>query len=102
MLFKKKFAIASSLALFCATTFTALQVASAATNQAIKCDRNFQLVSGNWISTSYCEEDYFAKVAQSYGFNVTATSIRNKPFQKRNICRALINDTRVTGMCKQF
>lgn len=102
MPYKKKLAIVSSLALFCATTFTSIQVSSAASNQAIKCDRNFQLVSGNWVSTSYCEEAYFAKVAQSYGFNVSATSIRNKPFQKRNICRALINDTRVTGMCKQF
>lgn len=88
------------IAICCVFSLVPIQKTAAASNQKIKCDRNFQLVGNKWISTSYCEDAYIAKIGQSFGFKVSANSIRNNPSQKVKICRSLKHDTRISGICR--
>lgn len=68
----------------------------------IKCDRQYQLVQGSWISTPPCEEAYIAKVARSYGYKVTTRQIRNNPNKKISICLQLGHDTRIKEICGAY
>lgn len=65
----------------------------------IKCRNGSQLVSGNWISTPYCEDQRVAEVAAEYGMRVSAKSIRNNPNVKKDVCRLIGHDIRVDMAC---
>jgi len=64
-----------------------------------KCERGYQLVQGNWISTPYCQDAYLADVAREYGFNASAAKIRNNPNYKKELCRYVFSDIRVQETC---
>lgn len=96
----------SLTALALAGLFTAATLlpatADAASRYKIKCKDHYQLVQGNWISTTPCEEEYIAKVARSYGYKVTVRQIRSNPNKKAYICEQLGHDTRISNICGAY
>lgn len=68
---------------------------------AIKCRNDFQLVAGNYISTPYCRDNYIAKVASEYGMKAPAAEVRNNPNFKRNVCRLIGRDIRISDACAE-
>jgi hypothetical protein len=65
----------------------------------IECRGEFQVVQGNEISTPYCADNYLARVARQYGVRVTDAAIRNNPNRKREVCRFIGHDPRVSLNC---
>jgi len=69
----------------------------------IKCKGIFQVTKTNGlISTPYCQEEEIARVAQSYGWKVTAAQIHNDPLKKVYVCQALGGDVRIQGACGAY
>lgn len=69
---------------------------------AIQCRGPDQLVSGNWISTPYCNDNYVAQIARSaYGMRVSNRAIRQNPNKKAEVCRTIGNDIRVNAYCQE-
>ncbi|MDX2290494.1 MAG: hypothetical protein NW217_16965 [Hyphomicrobiaceae bacterium] len=69
---------------------------------AIRCHESYQIVQGNYISTPYCEDNYLAEVARTYGTRVAARDIRNDPNRKEQVCRLVGGDIRVMDICAQY
>ncbi len=68
--------------------------------QAIECNGSFQVLSnGHEISTPYCEDNNLAYVAREYGLKVSSRTIRYNPNRKRDVCRVVGHDNRVTTAC---
>ena len=67
----------------------------------LECRNDYQLVQGNLISTPYCADNYVAKVAREYGMRVTDAEIRNNPNTKREVCRFIGHDIRVSEHCNE-
>lgn len=88
-------------ALFVAATFSYASNADAG-RYGIKCQGQFQVVQGRLISTTPCEEAYIAKVARSYGYNISTKDIRYKAYYKVSVCRALGHDIRLSGICGAY
>lgn len=72
---------------------------SALSAAAFKCDEGYQNVSGNSISTPYCQDAYLAEVARTYGMKVSANAVRNNPNLKSEVCRFVGHDNRVRDNC---
>lgn len=87
--------------MFTAVTLN-INSADAASRYKIKCKDHYQLVQGNWISTTPCEEEYIAKVARSYGYKVSVNQIRNNPNKKAYVCQQLGHDTRISNICGAY
>ncbi len=51
----------------------------------IRCVDEFQIVNGSRILTPYCQDNYLAKVARTYGQKVSAASVRNNPTVKSRL-----------------
>ena len=69
----------------------------------IECKGNFMVTKTNGlIATPYCEEEQIAKVAQSYGWKVTAKQVHNDPLTKVQICQNLGGDVRLKGSCAGY
>ena len=68
----------------------------------IECRENFQVTKHGLISTPYCEELQIARVARSYGFNVTDAEVRNNPNTKVYLCQIIGNDNRLKGSCGAY
>jgi len=68
----------------------------------IKCQGNFQMNPSGPIATPYCEEEQIAKVAQSYGWNVTADQVHNDALTKVYVCQNLGYDVRLKGSCAGY
>ncbi len=69
----------------------------------IECQGNFMVTKKNGlIATPYCEEEQIAKVAQSYGWKVTAKQVHNDPLTKVQICQVLGGDVRLKGSCAGY
>ncbi len=67
---------------------------------AIDCRGPYQRSGGQEFSTPYCEDNYLAAVARSYGSRVSNAEIRNNPNTKREVCRFIGHDTRVQHICQ--
>jgi hypothetical protein len=82
---------------FALTTLHAatINVASA----KINCDGPYQIVDGSPIATPYCEDNYLAYVARSYGIGVSGREIRRSYNTKRHVCQTIGHDTRVANIC---
>jgi hypothetical protein len=80
--------------------FVLLTVSPAAAK--IECRDNFQVTKYGLISTPYCEERQIARVARSYGFNVSDAEIRNNPNAKVYYCQIIGNDNRLKGSCGAY
>lgn len=105
MLLNQKIQPKLYMALFAAIFFAPAIFSSTqatASKYKLKCDGQYQLVQGNWISTTPCEESYLAKIARSYGVRVTVKQIRNNPNKKIEICEFLNHDTRVQNLCGAY
>jgi hypothetical protein len=68
----------------------------------IECRDNFQVTKHGLISTPYCEEKQIARVARSYGFNVSDAEVRNNPNTKVYLCQLIGNDNRLKGSCGAY
>jgi hypothetical protein len=79
-----------------------LALAHGGAEAAIRCDGNYQNVSGQPVSTLYCRETNLAHVARSFGWHVTAESIRASESTKAQVCRAIGFDNRVQEVCAPF
>lgn len=77
-------------------------VTSAPAVAGIQCKGNFQVTKHGLIATPYCEEEQIARVARSYGWNVTASEVHNNPNTKVYICRHLGGDNRLKGSCAGY
>ena len=65
----------------------------------IVCHNGFQNVGGNMISTPYCQDNYLAQVAREYGMRASAARVRNNPNYKREVCRFVGADIRISEYC---
>ncbi len=69
----------------------------------IKCNGAYQVVRGHGeIATPYCEDQYLARVARSYGVRVSASAIRRSVSRKQEICRHIGHDHRISQICHQY
>jgi hypothetical protein len=66
---------------------------------AITCRQGTQLVQGSWLSTPYCQDQYLAEVARELGYPASAEKIRANPNYKKELCRSIFTDIRVTDTC---
>ena len=65
----------------------------------IACRQGYQSVNGSPIATPYCQDQYVADVARTYGIKVSGEAIRNNPNLKRNVCQTIGRDNRVFIAC---
>jgi len=54
------------------------------------------------IATPYCQDENIARVAQSYGANVTGAEVRNNPLTKVYLCQVYGHDSRLKGACGAY
>lgn len=67
---------------------------------AIKCEGQFQIIRGEGkLSTPYCEDNYLARIARSYGWKVSNRAVRQNPGLKARICRQIGHDYRLGVIC---
>jgi hypothetical protein len=70
---------------------------------AIRCEGNFQIVSGSLVATPYCREWNLAYVANTaYGIRVSFQEMRYSESKKRQVCNAIGHDNRVSEICFEF
>jgi hypothetical protein len=89
----------------CATLAAAAVLAvslAASASARIQCQGNFQVTKYGLISTPYCEEREIARVARSYGANVTDAEVRNNPLTKVYLCQVYGYDNRLKGSCGAY
>lgn len=77
----------------------AAAVALASPAAAISCRNGTQLVQGTWLATPYCQDLLLAQVAHEWGFPASVEKIRNNPNYKKELCRSVFTDIRVTDTC---
>ena len=66
----------------------------------IRCEGPFQIIKGvGHHATPYCEDNYLARIARSYGWKVSNRSVRNNPSVKARICRQIGHDSRLIEIC---
>ena len=65
---------------------------------AIKCSGGFQMVQGNSIATPYCQDLLLSQVARDYGMRASFDRIRYNPNYKREVCRLVGHDIRVSDI----
>jgi hypothetical protein len=93
--------VLNSAATLAVTGFLAIAAASPAAAR-IECRGNFQLTKYGLISTPYCEEENIARVARSYGMNVTGAQVRKDALKKVYLCQVIGGDSRLKGSCAGY
>lgn len=88
--------------LACAALALAVLAAPGPAGAGIKCQGEFQVTKYGLLATPYCGEEQIAKVAQSYGWKVTASEVHNNPLTKVNLCQHFGNDVRLKGACAGY
>ena len=91
----------SGTATLAAAAVLAASLASPASAR-IQCRGSFQVTKYGLISTPYCEEREIARVARSYGANVSDAEVRNNPLTKVYLCQVYGYDTRLKGSCGAY
>lgn len=86
---------------FLAAAVVAAVAGSAPAEARIVCRDGYQSVAGNLIATPYCQDDLLARVAREHGMKASAARIRDNPNYKREVCRLVGNDIRVSEHCLQ-
>jgi hypothetical protein len=80
-----------------------LTLTQSGAHAAIRCDGNYQIVSGYPVATPYCREWNLAYVANTaYGIRVSLQEIRYSESKKRQVCNAIGHDNRVSEICFEF
>ena len=82
-----------------AMVFSLTGTVAPANARSIKCANGYQLVAGNYIATPYCQDALLAQVAREHGMRASADRIRYNPNYKREVCRLVGNDIRVSEHC---
>ncbi len=74
-----------------------------ASEARIRCNGPYQVVRGQGeIATPYCQDEYLARIARSYGIRVSGSAIRHSPSRKEEVCRAIGHDSRIYELCLQY
>lgn len=68
----------------------------------IQCDGEFQITKFGRIATPYCGEEEIARVANSYGWRVSAAKVHNDPLTKVYLCQTLGQDWRIQSACAGY
>ena len=89
----KQLKIAARVAVFVAAAVVAGPAA------AITCHNGTQRVEGNWIATPYCQDLLLAQVGRERGYPASVEKIRNNPNYKKELCRGVFTDIRVSDTC---
>ena len=84
-----------------ALPFVGQAVLAAPAEARIVCKNGFQAVGGDLIATPYCQDALLAQVAREYGMSASPARVRNNPNYKREVCRFVGNDIRVSEHCMQ-
>ena len=87
-----------ALALVVALTFAA----PSASARAPRCDGDFQLVRGSWISTPHCSASQIAIAARDAGIHVSPEAILAHPSRGDELCRFLDADYRMHPACEEL
>jgi hypothetical protein len=69
---------------------------------AIVCDGPYQVINGSPHATPYCQDNYLAQVARSYGMRTSESAVRNNPGIKDDLCRVIGYDNRVSDICGYY
>lgn len=77
-----------------------LVMASTTAQAGRRCDGDFELVRGAWVSTRYCRAAQIAIVGREVGFRVSAEDILRSPSKAEEICRFVGSDIRVQPACE--
>ena len=67
-----------------------------------RCSEGFQQNSSGEFASPFCETEYLAQVARSYGDHVTANQIRASFSLELQVCRLIGNDNRVSHICERY
>lgn len=89
-----------AIAIICAAT--AAYLTMAAPSHAIDCRGGNQLSGGRLIATPYCQDEYLAQVARSYGIRTSGDAMRYDFSAKSSVCHAIGHDSRVRESCSGF
>ena len=89
---------------FARAGFAVVALAAIATpaQARIQCQGNFQVGPYGLFATPYCEEEQIARVAQSYGFKVTAEQVHRDALKKVYLCQVVGYDNRLKGSCAGY
>ncbi|MDZ4841565.1 MAG: hypothetical protein SH859_05395 [Hyphomicrobium aestuarii] len=90
--------------IFVTTAVTVLAIA-AATSKAdakIACSEGYQSIRGNQLSTPYCQDEYVAQVARTYGIKTSGAAIRGQAGHKQEVCRLIGRDNRISQACIDY
>jgi hypothetical protein len=66
---------------------------------AINCRSGTQLIQGTGMATPYCQDVLLAQVGRESGYAASLEKIRNNPNYKKELCRGVFTDIRVTDTC---
>ena len=82
----------------------ALLAAASATPAAarVQCQGNFQISKFGPLATPYCEEEQIARVAQAYGWKVSAAKVHSDPLTKVYVCQILGSDESAEGIVRRL
>jgi hypothetical protein len=78
-----------------------LACASTSSYAGARCDGDFELVRGSWVSTRYCRAAQIASVAREVGIRVSPETIMRSPAKADEVCRFIGSDIRVQPACDQ-
>lgn len=84
-----------------AVAFAIGTIAASTAAFAARCDGDFEIVRGAWVSTRYCRAAQIAKVARDVGYRVSADELLRNPSKAEEICRWIGSDIRVQPACEQ-
>jgi hypothetical protein len=68
-------------------------------NARIACQGEFQVTQYGLIATPYCGEEEIARVANSYGWRVSAAEVHHNALTKVYICQTIGYDWRLQSPC---
>jgi hypothetical protein len=91
-----------AMAALAGAAFAVVSAVGASPAHAIKCDDEFQITSRGLVATPFCEANYLARVARSFGIRVSGRSIRRNSNKKREICYFIGHDIRVQDICAGY
>ncbi len=67
---------------------------------ATRCDGDFELVHGSWISTPYCRAVTIAEAARERGERVSPETLLRHPARAEEVCRFVKSDPYVHPACE--
>jgi hypothetical protein len=77
----------------------AAATAMAASAAEVSCRDGTQKIKGDWLITPYCQDVLLTQVARENGLPASLEKIRNNNNYKKEICRTVFTDIRVTDTC---